>query len=117
MRAKDQLGKDGEDYALRHLVGAGFQIVERNWRCNEGELDIVAVDGNTLVVVEVKTRTSKDFGLPAEAVTWQKAAKLRELAARWMREHSCRLPARIDVVSIVMPRNGRTELQHYRGAL
>ncbi|HVT21096.1 MAG TPA: YraN family protein [Mycobacteriales bacterium] len=117
MRAKDQLGKAGEDLAVRHLVGAGFTIVERNWRCNEGELDVVAVDRDTLVVVEVKTRTSTDFGLPAEAVTWRKSAKLRELAARWVREHACRMPVRIDVISIVMPRSGRTQLQHYRGVL
>ncbi|HWC34764.1 MAG TPA: YraN family protein [Mycobacteriales bacterium] len=117
MRAKDQLGKDGEDFAVRHLVGAGFDVIERNWRCDEGELDIIAVENNTLVVVEVKTRTSTDFGLPAEAVTWRKAAKLRELAARWIREHSCRMPARVDVISIVMPRDGRTQLQHYRGVL
>jgi putative endonuclease len=115
MRAKDQLGKDGEDLAVRHLVGAGFDIVTRNWRCDVGELDIIAVDGGTLVVVEVKTRTSTDYGLPAEAVTWRKLAKLRELAAIWLRESSCRMPARVDVISIVMPRNGRTELQHYRG--
>jgi putative endonuclease len=94
MRAKDQLGKDGEDFALRHLVGAGFDIVQRNWRCNAGELDIIAVDGNTLVVVEVKTRSSTDYGLPAEAVTWRKVAKLRELAAMWLREHPCAMPVR-----------------------
>ena len=117
MRAKDQLGKSGEDYAVRHLVGAGFDIVDRNWRCSEGELDIIAVDRNTLVVVEVKTRSSTDFGLPAEAVTWRKAAKLRELAARWVREAGCRMPVRVDVISIVMPRDGRTELQHYRGVV
>lgn len=117
MRAKDQLGKAGEDYALRHLVGAGFEIVERNWRCDEGEIDIVAVDGKTLVVVEVKTRSSTDYGLPVEAVTWRKAAKLRQLAALWVRERQCRLPVRVDVVSIVMPRTGRTELQHYRGVV
>ncbi|HVT65332.1 MAG TPA: YraN family protein [Mycobacteriales bacterium] len=115
MRAKDQLGTDGENFALRHLVGAGFDIVQRNWRCDAGEIDIVAIDGNTLVVVEVKTRSSTDFGLPAEAVTWRKAAKLRELAVRWVRENPCRMPIRFDVISIVMPRNGRTELQHYRG--
>lgn len=115
MRAKDQLGKDGEDYALRHLVGAGFTIVERNWRCNEGEIDIVAVDGNEVVIVEVKTRSSTTFGLPAEAVTWQKAERLRVLAARWLRENRTPLSVRFDVISIVMPRDGRTQLQHYRG--
>jgi putative endonuclease len=115
MRTKDRLGKDGEDLAARHLIGAGFDIVTRNWRCDIGEIDIVAVDRGTLVVVEVKTRTSTDFGLPAEAVTWRKLAKLRELAVIWLRENSCRMPARVDVISIVMPRNGRPELEHYRG--
>ena len=57
MLAKDAVGKYGEDLAARHLVGAGFTIVTRNWRCPEGEVDILAIDGNTLVVIEVKTRT------------------------------------------------------------
>ncbi len=115
MRAKDQLGKDGEDFAVRHLIGAGFQIVDRNWRCDAGELDVIALDGADLVVVEVKTRTSTDYGLPAEAVTWRKADKLRELAWRWLRENPTSRSVRFDVISIVMPRNGRTQLQHYRG--
>ncbi|MGN6474590.1 MAG: YraN family protein [Mycobacteriales bacterium] len=115
MRAKDQLGKDGEDFAVRHLVGTGFDIVDRNWRCNEGELDVIAVDGDTLVIVEVKTRTSTAYGLPAEAVTWRKAEKLRQLAAIWLRLNPTRMQVRFDVISIVMPRNGRAELQHYRG--
>jgi putative endonuclease len=117
MRTKDQLGKDGEDFAVRHLIGAGFDIVTRNWRCDAGEIDIVASDGTDVVIVEVKTRSSTDYGIPAEAVTWQKAAKLRELAVRWLREHPTPRPVRFDVISIVMPRNGRTQLQHYRGVL
>jgi putative endonuclease len=117
MRAKDQLGKNGEDFAVRYLVGVGFDILIRNWRCDVGEIDVVAVDGDTLVVVEVKTRSSTAYGSPAEAVTWRKADKLRELAMRWLRENPTRLPIRFDVVSIVMPRNGRTELQHLRGVL
>src|SRR3954451_18085360 len=102
MRAKDQLGKDGEDFAVRHLVGTGFEIVDRNWRCDAGEIDIVACDGTDVVIVEVKTRSSTDYGLPAEAVTWQKAAKLRELAVRWLRDHPTPLSVRFDVISIVM---------------
>jgi putative endonuclease len=118
MRAKDLLGKNGEDFALRYLVGAGFTIIARNWRCNAGEIDIIASDATDLVVVEVKTRSSTAYGLPAEAVTWRKAEKLRELAALWLRENpSAWRPIRFDVISIVMPRNGRTELQHYRGVL
>jgi putative endonuclease len=117
MRTKDQLGKDGEDLAVRHLVAAGFEIVDRNWRCDAGEIDIIACDGRDVVIVEVKTRSSTDYGLPAEAVTWRKAMKLRELAVRWLRENPSPMPVRFDVVSIVIPRNGRTQLQHYRGVL
>ena len=116
MHTKDQLGIDGEDYAVRYLVGAGFTIVTRNWHCPDGEVDILALDGNTLVVIEVKTRTSTAYGLPLEAVTWRKAEKLKTLAMRWLREHPHRGPVRFDVISIVMPKHGRPELQHVRAA-
>jgi putative endonuclease len=116
--AKDVLGRHGEDLAARHLVGAGLAVLARNWRCEVGEIDIVARDGNTLVIVEVKTRRSTAFGTPAEAVTPRKADKLRDLALAWLQRH----PGdggglRFDVVSIVVPRNGRTELSHLRGVL
>ncbi|HEX3707328.1 MAG TPA: YraN family protein [Mycobacteriales bacterium] len=116
MHTKDQLGIAGEDYAVRYLVGAGFTIVTRNWRCPEGEVDILAMDGNTLVVVEVKTRTSTAYGLPLEAVTWRKSEKLKTLAMCWLRERPHRGPIRFDVISIVMPKNARPELQHVRAA-
>jgi putative endonuclease len=116
--AKDVLGRHGEDLAARHLVGAGLAVLARNWRCEVGEIDIVARDGNTLVIVEVKTRRSTAFGTPAEAVTPRKADKLRDLALAWLQRH----PGdggglRFDVVSIVVPHNGRTELSHLRGVL
>ncbi|HEX3897679.1 MAG TPA: YraN family protein [Mycobacteriales bacterium] len=116
MHMKDQLGIDGENYAVRYLVGAGFRIVDRNWRCPEGEIDILAVDGNTFVIVEVKTRTTTAYGEPHEAVTWRKVRKLRGLAARWLRENPWPGPVRFDVVSIVMPRNSLPELEHVRAA-
>jgi putative endonuclease len=117
VHTKDQLGIDGENYAVRYLVGAGFTIIDRNWRCPEGEIDILAIDGRDLVVVEVKTRTSTTYGLPIEAVTWRKAEKLRALAARWLRENPQRgLAVRFDVISIVMARNARPDLQHVRAA-
>lgn len=116
MHTKDQLGIDGENYAAAYLVASGHHIVTRNWRCCEGEIDILAMDGDTLVVVEVKTRTSTAYGLPLEAVTWRKAEKLRALAARYLREAGRRGPLRFDVISIVMPKAGRPELQHVRAA-
>lgn len=116
MHTKDQLGINGENYATRYLVGAGFEIVTRNWRCPEGEIDIIAVDGPTLVIVEVKTRTSTAYGSPLEAVTWRKADKIRGLAARYMREAGRRGPVRFDVISILMPNSDRPQLEHVRAA-
>ena len=81
MRAKDGLGRYGEDVAARHLVEQGIIVLDRNWRCELGEIDIVGRDGDVLVVCEVKTRSGTSFGTPLEAVTRTKAARLRRLAA------------------------------------
>lgn len=87
MAAKDLLGRDGEDAAALLLARAGLTLVDRNWRCGEGELDIVAFDGAELVVVEVKTRSSERYGHPLEAVDGRKRRRLLRLAAAWAREH------------------------------
>ena len=71
------LGRYGEEVAAEHLVAAGLTIVARNWRCREGEVDIVALDGDVLVMCEVKTRRGVGFGTPLDAVTPAKAARLR----------------------------------------
>lgn len=117
MRAKDVLGKVGEDLAAQHLIGVGFEIIARNWRCPPiGEADIIARDGRALVVVEVKTRSSTKFGSPAEAISAVKLARLRQLAVSWAREHpGHRGDLRIDVVSVLKGRSGRFELEHLRG--
>jgi putative endonuclease len=116
--AKDALGKYGEDLAARHFVGAGLTILARNWRCDAGELDIVALDRDTLVIAEVKTRTSTAYGLPAEAITHRKADKLRELALRWLQENpGGGRDVRFDLVSVVVPRRGGPQLEHLRGVL
>jgi putative endonuclease len=116
--AKDAVGKYGEDLAARHFVGAGFTVLARNWRCPAGEIDIVARDGDTLVIAEVKTRRSVAFGSPAEAITRQKADKLRELALLWLSEHPGRgAGLRFDVVSVLLPPRGAAQLEHLRGVL
>lgn len=118
MLAKDAVGKYGEDLAARHFVGAGFTIVARNWRCEAGEIDIVARDGDTLVIAEVKTRTTTAFGSPAEAITYRKAQKLRELALVWLRDHrEGGRAVRFDVVCVVIPKYGAPRLEHLRGVL
>ena len=117
MKAKDAWGKYGEDVAAQHLQTQGFVVLERNWRCDVGEIDIVARDGDTLVVCEVKTRTSRAFGAPLEAVTAQKAARLRRLAAGWMRSHDVRpKDVRIDLVGVICGQ-GEPQIEHVRGAL
>ena len=118
MRSKDALGRHGEEVAARHLTAEGMVVLDRNWRCDAGEIDIVARDGDTLVVCEVKTRSGTAYGSPLEAVGDEKAARLRRLAARWLAAHPVR-PAgvRIDVVGVLRPVRGPTVVRHVRGAL
>ncbi|WP_285739832.1 YraN family protein [Kitasatospora phosalacinea] len=80
------LGRYGEEVAARRLAEDGLCILERNWRCVEGELDIVALDGDTLAICEVKTRSERGFQQPAEAIDQAKADRLRHLAERWLAE-------------------------------
>ena len=116
MRAKDVLGRLGEQAAARHLTELGWQILDRNWRCPEGELDIVARDGTELVVCEVKTRSGVGYGAPAEAITAAKAARLRRLAARWLAVHGLgHAAARIDVLGLVADGGGRFTVDHMKG--
>lgn len=112
------LGRWGEDIAVRHLEAAGYEVLARNWRCREGELDIVARGGGALVFVEVKTRSGTGFGEPAEAVTRLKARRLRLLAARWLT--SCRPPGqhdlRFDVISVLRRQGAVPEVLHLQAA-
>jgi putative endonuclease len=115
--AKDALGAYGERLAAAHLVAAGMVILDRNWRCPGGEIDIVARDGDVLVVCEVKTRRGTGFGSPLEGVTVRKAARLRRLAAAWTSAHGVRVPGiRIDLVGVLRPRSGPAVVEHVRGA-
>ncbi|GAB3599507.1 YraN family protein [Microbacterium tumbae] len=88
MAAKDDLGRAGEDRAVRHLESIGYEILDRNWRCALGEIDIVAADATTrLCVVEVKTRSSARYGHPFEALDERKIRRLWRLAHAWIEEH------------------------------
>jgi putative endonuclease len=115
MAAKDVLGRRGEQLAADYLLGAGYAILERNWRCRAGEIDLVAQDGAETVFVEVKTRSSVAFGHPLEAITAQKLARLRRLAAAWCEEHPGRRRGiRIDAIAVLAPLNGEVQLEHLR---
>ena len=110
------LGRYGETLAARTLVAAGMVLLERNWSCPAGELDLVLRDGATLVVCEVKTRTSEDFGNPLEAITPAKLARLRRLADCWLEERGLRPSGvRIDLVGVLRPPRGRATVEHVAG--
>ena len=115
MGANQTLGAAGEDLAAAFLERHGMAVLERNWRCARGELDIVADDAGQVVGVEVKTRTGLGYGHPAEAVGPEKLGRLCVLIRLWCRERGRDWErARIDVVAIVLPPGGRPLIEHYR---
>ena len=117
MQAKDAVGAYGERVAARHLQQHGLVVLDRNWRCPDGELDIVAREGDALVFCEVKTRRSERHGTPAEAVVTAKMARLRRLAGRWIAEAGVHAgTVRFDVVSVRPQRSGPALVEHLRGA-
>jgi putative endonuclease len=113
---RSALGAYGEVLAARHLTDQGMIVLDRNWRCDLGEIDLVLRDGRVLVICEVKTRSSTAFGSPLEGVTEQKAARIRRLAARWLAAHSVR-PAevRIDLVGVLAVPGAEVRIDHVRG--
>lgn len=114
--SNSKLGARGEALAALYLTDGGLEIVDRNWRCKYGELDIVARDGDVMVFVEVKTRSGTGYGTPAESVTYVKQLRIRRLALAWLDERgSPWVRLRFDVVAIVMPRDGDPVVSHLRG--
>ena len=116
MNARGALGRYGENLAARLLTDAGMSVLERNWRCRAGEIDIVAVDGDVLVFCEVKTRRAGAFEHPMAAVTPAKAERLHRLAEVWLhRRGGPPGGVRIDLVGVVLPRRGAPVAEHVRG--
>jgi putative endonuclease len=124
-RVSAAVGRFGEQRAAQHLLGLGWELLDRNWRVGgaggdrpaSGELDLVARDGRSVVFVEVKTRSGRRFGTPAEAVTPEKVARIRRLAVRWLEAHPEHTPApiRFDVVCVHRGADG-VSVEHRRGA-
>ena len=109
----------GEEIAATHLRTAGMLILDRNWRPHGseavGEVDLIARDGDALVIIEVKTRRSLAFGTPVEAVTRRKIRQLRSLALAWLDERSIHAPAmRFDLVAVTIPPAGQPVVEHLR---
>lgn len=134
MLSKDDVGRRGEEIAVAHVMARGWTVLATNWRSGrEGEIDIVALDGDVLVVIEVKTRSGTGFGHPSEGVTARKLGRLRRLASRWGRVHrqavdeACErdgvdLPrrwsaVRIDVVAILLPDDAEPVVEHLEAVI
>ncbi|MDQ1587876.1 MAG: putative endonuclease [Microbacteriaceae bacterium] len=116
MAAKDTLGRQGELLATRFLEANGYRVIERNWRCSQGEIDVVAERGGETVFVEVKTRSSVAFGHPFEAITVSKLARLRRLAAAWCEQQgTAPRRIRIDAIAVVAPHDEPAVIEHLQG--
>ena len=113
---RDALARYGERVAARHLTDHGMVLLDRNWHCSAGEIDLVLRHGDVLVVCEVKTRASEACGTPHEAVTPQKLERLQRLAALWTEAHGVRPPdIRIDLVAVRCPPRGAAIVDHVAG--
>jgi putative endonuclease len=115
-RNKRSIGNVGEDIAARFLANQGFEIIERNYRYERSEVDIVARDSNVLVFVEVKARRSRKFGEPEDAVTERKRKRLLKVAEGYLYEHKIEnVECRFDVLSIFF-HGGETDIKHIKNA-
>ncbi len=111
------VGQKGERIARRSLRRAGYRILDKNWRCSRGELDVVALDGGVLVFIEVRTKSTRRFGPPAESVTPAKQRQVRSLAERYLREKGHpRIDVRFDVVAVDLTRPRRRRVEILRDA-
>jgi putative endonuclease len=112
------LGRRGEELAAQHLAARGYHIVARNWRCEHGELDLVARDGECLAFVEVRARRGRALGTPEESITPAKQARLIDLAEAYVSDSDWRGQWRIDVVAVEMDGRGRLlRIDHYENAV
>ncbi|CDO10693.1 YraN family protein [Mycolicibacterium cosmeticum] len=114
--SRAEIGALGERLAVEHLQSLGLRVLQRNWRCRYGELDVIAAEGATVVFVEVKTRTSDAFGGVAQAVSPVKVRRLRRLAGLWLAQQDRSWAGvRIDVIGVRIGRTRVPELAHLRG--
>ena len=112
---KRLIGDKGEDLAVRYLKGKGYKVIQRNFRTPLGEVDIIADDRDTLVFIEVKTRTDDSFGLPFEAVDGRKRERMRKIALLYLKNSGKERPVRFDVISIEI-KDGRSNINHIKEA-
>lgn len=112
-----KLGEEGEEIAVAFLKGRKYAVLERNFRCKCGEVDIVARDGKTLVFVEVKTRRTASYGPPQASVTSFKQRQIAKAALTWLASKKMQdIPARFDVVAIIMREHEVPHIEHIQNA-
>ena len=116
MAAHNELGKWGEDTAAAYLEDQGYQIIERDWKSGHHDLDIVAKEGNTLVIVEVKTRRNRLFGDPEEAIDYKKRMSLQSAINHYVKSHRFGNSVRFDIISIVGTIGSQPEIDHIKDA-
>ena len=115
--SRQRLGKLGEEAAAKYLQEHGYLIIERNWRCRSGEIDIIARKQEQIVFVEVRTRASKSFGTPQESVTPRKQRQVRQTASIYLYQHRIAdAPLRFDLISIQLMDDGTWDIQHLPAA-
>lgn len=112
MAAHNELGKWGEETAASFLQKKGYEIVERDWKSGHHDIDIVAIDEQTIVFVEVKTRRNRLFGDPEEAIDYKKRMHLQSAINHYIKSHSINNPVRFDVISIVGTIGSTPEIDH-----
>ena len=117
---RQALGRRGEDLAAEYLAGLGYRVVDRNWRCRSGEIDLVVEaeqEGRSKIIFcEVKTRSGLGYGDPLESITFAKARRLRLLAGQWLADHGAHADeVRIDAVGVLIRPGTRPEINHVQG--
>jgi putative endonuclease len=116
MTTPDELGKKGEEIARKYLKEKGYRILAKNWFWDHREIDIIARQGDQIVVVEVKAREDDYFEEPWEAVSTKKIRNIVEAAEAWLIQENVDLETRFDVISIIFTRDGKYELTHFQDA-
>ena len=116
MAAHNELGKWGEQAAIDYLLQRGYDILERDWKSGHRDLDIIAMDGDTLVFVEVKTRSNRDYMDPVEAVGYQKIRNLQQAANHYVKYRHADCDIRFDIISVVGSEGAEPEIDHLKDA-
>jgi len=111
-----ETGKHGEQLAEEYLVSLGYKILDRNWRYSRSEIDLIAMDGNILVFIEVKTRSYDFFGTPETFVSDQKELLMHEAASVYMEKINHDWEIRFDIIAILLNKNGTHSLEHFEDA-